>query len=83
MIAVVVVAAAYAYRGRRGRHEGFAADPAPEVHRAVQELFQSNKAATYSDYKAAVPGADPVQYADMRRLWLANRLTVDAVRQAL
>lgn len=63
--------------------EGFASDPAPSVYNAARELFASNSAATYSEYKAIIPGADPVQFADIRKLWLSGQLSLDNVRRVL
>jgi len=82
-LAVVAIIVLVAYRNTYQSRQGFAADPAPEVYRTARELFGGEKPVTYSDYKAAVPGADPVQFADIRKLWLSGRLTVDSVRGVL
>lgn len=79
VLAVTVVAVAATHLRNRSR-EGFAAAPAEEVHAAAMALFTAQPDAKYSDYKTHVPGADPVQFADVRALWRAGRLTLPAVR---
>jgi hypothetical protein len=84
-LAIVLAIVVIVVTGRRcrGARERFVPDPAPAVFRAAREIFANNPAATYSDYKVTVPGADPVQFTDMRNLWLSGRMSVDTVRQAL
>ena len=78
--AVIIVAfVATWYSGRR--RETFAT--APEVYQAARALFERNGSATYSDYRVAVPGADPVQFADVRGLWKNGQLTQEAVARVL
>jgi len=89
-VAALAIAAAFAIililvvgRGCDGSREKFTGDPSLKVFQAARDLFESNPHATYSDYKAQIPGADPVQYNDVRNLWLSRRLTPATVRQAL
>ena len=83
---LAIVLAAVAGR-RRARGEGFAASPGARARRAAAEsraVFDgSGGAASYTDYKLAVAGADPVLYADTRRLWRANGLDAEAVARTL
>lgn len=86
---LVVVAALlifYAARGGPGRRrrEGFASARAREVHARARQVFAVGGAgAPYSDYKKRVPGADPVQYSDVRRLFMEGSLTPYTVESVL
>lgn len=81
---MVLVVALIGYARRRKR-EGFASPHAQEVFQASKELFgQTAGAATFSDYKTAVPGpVDAVQYSDVRGLWRRGALTAETVQAAL
>jgi hypothetical protein len=68
----------------RRRREGFASRRALEVHEKASEVFREKGGdARYSDYKRKVPGAEPVQFHDVRRLFLAGELTPGAVEEVL
>lgn len=67
-----------------GGRERFASRRALEIHSRAQEVFtEGGGDATYSDYKKKVPGADPVQYSDVRRLYREGRMTPSAVETIL
>lgn len=69
--------------GGRGRgREGFVSERARAVHAASAAVFAGGDA-TYSEYKKRVPGADPVQYSDVRGLARAGALTPRAVEGVL
>jgi flagellar biosynthesis/type III secretory pathway M-ring protein FliF/YscJ len=60
----------------RSTREKFASKRAHEVHKKAQEVFRDGGGdARYSDYKNKVPGADPVQYNDVRRLFKAGKMS--------
>jgi len=85
VVLIVLIVAFYlgAFRGRfaKGR---FVSKRAEEVHSRAQELFQKGGgSASYSDYRGAVPGADPVQYSDVHRLYREGRMTPEAVQGVL
>lgn len=71
--------------GLAGRaREKFASKRAREVHSKAQEVFTENGAdASYSDYKSKVPGADPVQYKDVRGLYKGGSMTPENVEKVL
>jgi len=75
------LAGAFLIGRAKSAHEGFEAGA---VSDAARELFAStNGKATYTEYKAAVPAADPVVYTDVKQLWAQGRLSPETVRQAL
>lgn len=78
LVMVIIWLASSLFGGR----EGFVSKQAREVHASASEVF-SKGAATYTDYKKRVPGADPVQFSDMRRLHAAGDLTPAAVQRVL
>jgi hypothetical protein len=80
---IAIVAIVAINRVCKKPRERFTSDHAPGVYKAARELFENNSNATYSDYKAAIPEADPVQFADVRKLWISGHLSLDAVRRAL
>lgn len=83
VIVVLVLILICAVRGGGFGRERFASERAREVTRKAQELFTRNGDVSYSNYKAAVPGADPVQFSDVRGLWKGGRLTPEAVDRVL
>jgi hypothetical protein len=63
--------------------EGFASAKAVEVQKHAMKVFNDTGGrATYAQYKAAVPHADPVQFTDTRGLWSAGQLTPERVEAA-
>jgi len=68
----------------RGRRDGFATRRAQEVYQTSRELFdRTSGAATYSEYKTTLSGADPVLYTDVRRLWKEGRLSPEEVGKVI
>jgi hypothetical protein len=64
--------------------EKFVSKQAKEVHDRAREVFQeSGGDARYSDYKKKVPGADPVQYKDVRGLYKAGAMTPESVQSVI
>jgi hypothetical protein len=81
-LAMVVVGASMTIFKRRGDH--FVSPKARAVHATARDLFdRTNGGATFTDFKARVRDADAVQYTDIRGLWLAERLSPEAVQRAL
>ncbi len=67
-----------------GAREKFASPRAHEVYRKSQDLFsRAPDGATYSVYKSVVPGADPVLYTDVRKLWTKGALSPETVQSSL
>lgn len=67
-----------------GGREKFASPRAHEVYSKSQDLFsRAPDGATYSVYKSVVPGADPVLYTDVRKLWAKGALSPETVQSAL
>ena len=88
LLAVVICALVaiiwFVFRRRGGKRERFASARAHEVASRAQELFSANDNLTYSEFKAALPGAEPVLYTDVRNLWRKSRdLSPDAVQSIL
>lgn len=64
--------------------ENFVSPKAQEVHDRAQEVFADGGGdARYSEYKKRVPGADPVQYSDVRRLFKAGQMTPAEVERVI
>lgn len=81
--AYIVLVVAFLIVWHRSR-DGFVSQRAREVRDASAELFAKTKgAATYGEFRAAIPDADPVVYTDTRDLWRAGRLTPENVQHAL
>ena len=60
--------------------EKFVTEKSIQVQKNAKQLFDSTSGrATYSQYKSSVPGADPVQFSDTRKLWAAGNLTPEQV----
>ena len=77
---VVLVACVRAAADR----ERFVSGRAREVFDRAQRAFEEGGGdARYSDYKKRVPGADPVQYSDVRRLFREGRLSPFSVESAM
>lgn len=71
-------------RSFRQKHEGFVSKRAQEVHDRAQEVFSEGGGdANYSSYKNKVPGADPVQYSDVRKLYRKGKMTPQAVERVM
>ena len=66
------------------KHEKFASKQAHVIHDSARQIFEANGGdATYSQYKNTVPGADPVQYSDVRGLFRAGKMTPTAVENVM
>jgi hypothetical protein len=85
LLASAALAGAFLMVGaKKTGREKFVSKHARRVHAGAQKVFaEGGGDAPYSRYKAAVPGADPVQYTDVRALHLGSRLTPEAVQAAL
>jgi hypothetical protein len=82
LLVVVLVCCLVRGLGRRQK-DGFASS-AREVYDDSRALFdRTGGGASYSEYKLAVRHADPVLYADTRRLWKAGQLSPANVRAVL
>ena len=70
------------YLGRR--QERFASKKAREIHDRAREVFEEGGGdARYSDYKNRVPGADPVQYSDIRRLFKSGKMSPYSIEDVM
>ncbi len=68
----------------RTSREGFVSEKAREVHDRAREVFEEGGGdANYSRYKNRIPGADPVQYADVRRLFREGKMSPYSVEAVL
>jgi len=66
-----------------GSKDSFSAR-AKDVHDQSRELFErSGSEVSYSEYKTHIPGADPVLYTDVRRLWRGGQLSPESVEHVL
>lgn len=85
LIAVFIIYYMARFLGILGKsREGFASKQAHEVHDKAHEVFRDGGGdARYTDYKSNVPGADPVQYNDVRTLYKQGSLTPGAVQQVI
>ena len=83
LVALLVYFVAGAGGAGPAARENFASRRAREIHAAAQEVFAGGGDAPYSTYKERVPGADPVQYTDVRALFLAGRLSPQAVEAVM
>lgn len=64
--------------------EKFVSRTAMDVFTTAKPLFDKTEGgATYTDYKSRVKHADPVQYADLKKLWKEKKLTPEAVQENL
>lgn len=64
--------------------DGFVSARAREVHGAASAAFRERGPdISFTDYRDRVPGADAVQYEDMRNLFRAGRLTPEAVQRVM
>lgn len=80
---LVLVAAAVALKGG-GARERFVTPQGARVATQASSVFAAHGGApTYSEYKVAVEGADPVQFQDVRRLHRQGRLTPATVSRVL
>jgi hypothetical protein len=80
----VVLIAHYASTWLRGAKDRFVSQRAQDVAQRSRELFDRTAGgATYSDYKAAVPGAEAVLYSDTRALWRSGALSPERVQRTL
>jgi len=87
---LVIVAALLIYYIARflgclgGSQERFASKRAQEIHDRAREVFaEGGDDAPYSDYKKKVPGADPVQYSDVRRLFKEGEMSPHTVESVM
>lgn len=84
ILVIAVIVLVYLVSRLARRRETFASKQAHEVHDKAQEVFQKGGGdARYSEYKQTVPGADPVQYNDVRKLYRGGNLTPDTVQQVI
>lgn len=85
IIAIFIIYYVARFLGILGKgREGFASKQAHEVHDKAHEVFRDGGGdARFTDYKNKVPGADPVQYNDVRDLYKQGKLTPDAVQQVI
>ncbi len=87
VLVLAVVASFCVFFGRGvlcGGREKFASQRAHEVYNKSQDLFsRAPDGTTYSVYKSVVPGADPVLYTDVRKLWAKGALTPETVQATL
>ncbi|MFA6166962.1 MAG: hypothetical protein WC700_10115 [Gemmatimonadaceae bacterium] len=81
---VLVFLAVKLLPGRRRGGDTFVSERARAVHKESKEYFdRAQDRATYSEFKAATSGADPVLYTDVRSLWQQGALTPEAVQKTL
>ena len=67
-----------------GGRESFASKRAHEIHDRAREVFkEGGDNAPYSDYKKKVPGADPVQYSDVRQLFKEGKMSPYSVESVM
>jgi hypothetical protein len=68
----------------RSKCEGFTVSArSREIQEKAKTVFDRTAgAATYTEYKSAVPSADPVQFSDTRSLWAKGQLTPEKVEAA-
>jgi len=80
---LLVWAVARFFRSACQGRDTFVSEKARTVHRAASELFSEKNNATYTEYKKRVPGAEPVQYTDVRGLYAGGRLTPEEVQKVI
>ncbi len=81
--ALVLIAIAVRARQKK-RREGFASPRAISVFNSAKPIFDKAKGSPqYSEYRVAVPGADPVQFDDLKTLWKTSSFTPENIDAAL
>ena len=84
LIILFVATGVYFMKTRKNTQDGFISQRAYDMSAKAMELFTERGGdASYSNYKNKVPGADPVQYYDVRRLYKQGKLTPRAVESIL
>jgi len=81
-VVILVTGIAYCLYALWAR-EGFASEQARMVTAAAEPLFRGGATPSYEKYRGRVPGADPVQFDDVRRLAQSGRLTAENVDRVL
>lgn len=82
-VLALIVIAAWAMK-IRCRRERFVSPEAKQVYDHAKDLFtHTGGRPTYSRFKMEVPGADPVRFKDLQKLWNSGKLTPEAVQSAL
>ena len=67
----------------RGTRERFTSQRAHDVYARARKLFDENPGAPFTAYNASIPGANAVQYSDVRNLYLNGAMTPQSVERAL
>ena len=84
IIVIFATTSVYFVKTRKHSQDDFVSQRAYDMTAKAMELFTDGGGdASYSNYKNKVPGADPVQYYDVRRLYKQGRLTPHAVERIL
>lgn len=85
VIAALLIYYVVVFLGRfTGSREKFASKRAQEVHDRARKVFEEGGGdANYSKYKNEVPGADPVQYNDVRELFREGKMSPYSVQSVL
>jgi hypothetical protein len=84
VVALAAILAAFYLAGRlgvRGAKDRFVTQRARDIYSSSREVFdRTSGGASYSQYKAAVPGAEAVLYSDTRALWRSGALSPERVQ---
>lgn len=82
LVALIIIVA-YVVR-RKCMKDKFVSERAQQVFNGAKPLFEQTEGKpAYSAYKTHVPGADPVQYADLKKLWKDGKFTPENVETNL
>lgn len=84
LLVCVIVIIAFVARKYRDNRDKFVSERAQKVFDSAKPLFEATQGRpSYSEYKTKVPGADPVQYSDLKSLWTKGSFTPETVQTAL
>lgn len=79
VLVVVIIAVARAPR----RRERFTTREAQQLYSKCKQAFDLHGTDSYTEYRKHVPGADPVQYIDMRDLYIRRRLSPQTIKERM
>ena len=84
IVCVVVIIAIAVFTGNGKKDRFMSHQEAQRVHKIIKPLYDQHGAnTTYSQFKRALTRGDAVMYHDTRKLYIAGKLTPQAIKEQM
>jgi len=80
IIVILIILAVFIFARYNSSKDRFASQKAEMIHNKAKPVFDSKGAnTTYTDYKMAVGKSNVVEFADVKNMWLNNKMTPENI----